>query len=196
MKKALPLLAIMFVCGLVGRSITLAYLQAGPTAIAGVTVEDGRLVMANPRLDGFNDDRRRYEMTASRALQKISDATSVDLEEIAAKLPSGSAAWAMVEAARGTMTKADNMLRITSPALVKTTDGLIARLKSGRFDISRGDITSDEPVEVDRPNMKITADRMSRTDGGDVMVFEQRVRVVIDGRSVDTAAAGPTNASN
>jgi len=196
LKVVLPAAAAIAVLAMVGYSATLSYLQGGPVTISGAMIEDGRLIMENPKMGGFNAARRPYEMTAARAIQTITDSGFVDLEEISAQLPVGRSDWASVEAATGTMTKADGMLRITSPVLMKTTDGLVARLKSAKLDMGRGDLTSDEAVEIDTNDMKVTADSMVIREGGDVMVFEKRVKVVIEGRRVDTASAGATNANN
>jgi lipopolysaccharide export system protein LptC len=196
MRKALPVIAVMALLVMVGRSAMLSYLQSNSVSIAGAAIEDGRLVMQNPRMGGFNAQKRPYEMSAERAIQTIADTSFVDLENISAKLPVGNADWASVEAATGTMTKSDNTLRITSPTLVKTTDGMVARLKSAKLDMGRGDLTSDEAVEIDTDTMRVTADSMTITEGGEVMVFEKRVKVVMERQPVDTASAGSRNANN
>jgi len=196
LKVLLPAAAGMLLLAIIGHSAMLSYLQSGPVSVAGAMIQDGKLVMDSPRMGGMNAAKRPYEMKAARAIQTIADSSFVDLEEITARLPVGQADWADVQAATGTMTKADNTLRITSPALVKTTDGMVARLKSAKLDMGRGDLTSDEAVEIDTRTMKVTADRMTITDGGEVMVFEQRVKVVLNDRRVDTAAVETTNARN
>ncbi len=190
------MVAACIVLVLGGRSLMLSYLTGGDVAAAGVVIENGRLIMEGPRMGGLNAAKRRYEMTAARAIQTINDASHVDLELISAKLPMGRAGWADVEAATGTMTKADNMLSLTSPTLVRTTDGMVARLQSATLDMSRGDVVSRADVEIDLPSMRVTADSMKMTDNGSVMVFERRVKVVIDGRRTDTASAGDANAKN
>lgn len=195
LKVVLPTIAGLFFLAMIGRSVMLSYLQSGQVSISSAMIEDGRLVMENPRTGGYTADRRPYEMSAARAIQSITDSSFVDLEEIVAQLPVGAADWASVEAATGTMTKADNMLRITSPALVKTTDGLVARLKSAKLDMGRGDLTSNEPVEISNRDMRVTADSMTIVEGGDLMVFENRVKVTIDGRKGDTTPADGQHAS-
>lgn len=192
----LPALACALLLAIVGRSAALSYLQSGPVTVTGAMIENGRLIMQGPRMGGLNAAKRPYEMTAARAIQTITDTSFVDLEEIEAKLPVGRADWAHVEAATGTMTEADNTLRITSPMLVETTDGLTARFRSASIDMGKGDISTEEAVEVDTPTMKVTAERMDITEGGEVMVFERRVKVVIDDSREDSAAAETKNASN
>jgi lipopolysaccharide export system protein LptC len=196
LKVLLPVAAGMLLLAMIGRSAVLHYMQSGPVSIAGAMIENGRLIMESPRMGGLNAAKRRYEMTAARAIQTITDSTFVDLEQITAKLPVGTVDWAHVEAATGTMTKADNTLRITSPAIVKTTDGLVARLKSAKLDMGKGDLSSEEPVEIDTRTMTVTADRMDITEGGEVMVFEQRVKVLLNERRVDTAAVETQNVRN
>lgn len=196
LKFLLPAAAGMVMLAMVGRSVALSYLAEAPVSVTGATIRDGRLVMQNPRMGGYNALKRPYEMTAARAIQSFTDSSYVDLEEISARLPVGVVDWAAVEAATGTMTKADNTLHVTSPMLVETTDGLVARFKSARIDMGRGDIRTDEPVEITTGTTRVTAERMTIEDGGSVMVFERRVRMVIEGRRTTTAQAGATHANN
>ena len=48
---------------------------------------NGKLVMANPKLDGYTKDNRPYSMTATRALQHIDKHGMVELEGIDARVP-------------------------------------------------------------------------------------------------------------
>lgn len=197
LKVVLPVVAGVFMLALVGRSVALSYMQSGPVSVSGAMIEDGRLIMANPKMGGFTAARRPYEMTAARAIQALTDSTFVDLEEIAARLPVGISQWAAVESATGTINRDDNMLHLTSPTVLKTTDGLVARLRTARLDMGRGDVTSDDEVEIETGEMKVTADSMMIRDGGERMVFERRVKVVIDRSGAkNTGTAGADDAGN
>jgi len=187
LKVALPALALLMSAGLVGKSV-LARMGDVSIDLAGASIQDGRLIMANPRMAGFNAENRPYEMQAERAAQAVSDDDVVELENIGAKLPVGTDHWAMVDAASGKLVKSSNRLEIDSPTLVKTTDGMVARLQSATIDIGDSTLHTDDPVHIDRNGSTITADSMTVTNGGAVMLFENRVKVHIRG-NVDTASA-------
>lgn len=148
-------------------------------SLLGSGFSDGRLVMANPRIEGYTRDNLPYTMRAARAIQDVSNASVIELEEIDARLPVNENAWADIDARRGLFHKNDNRLDISEDMVVTTTDGLVARLKTARIDIGSGAISTDDPVDISREGTHIVADSMSVTDNGKVYVFENRVRVAI-----------------
>lgn len=194
LKVALPVLAVLMAAGLAGKSL-LARMGEVSIDLAGTSIQNGRLIMANPRMAGFNAENRPYEMQAARAAQAISDDDVVELETIGARLPVGTDQWATVDAASGKLVKSQNRLEIDSPAVIRTTDGMVARLESATIDIADGTMQTSDPVQIDRNGSTISADSLSVTEGGTVMVFQNRVKVHIRGKQVDTAAAtGSENA--
>lgn len=193
LKVALPALAVLMVVALAGKSL-IASMTGVSIDLAASTIEDGKLIMANPRMAGYSADNRAYEMTAARAIQEIANDDVVDLEQIAARIPVGLAEYATVETANGRLVKSENTLTIDSPAVVKTTDGMQARLKSAVIDIGQGSLTTDDPVEIDLNGSLVTADSMAVSDGGQMLIFEKRVKVVIEARRINTASVGEGNA--
>lgn len=195
LKFALPLLAVLMITALAAKSLVAT---GGGVSIdlAGSSIEDGKLIMANPRMAGYSASNRPYEMTAARAVQGISNDNVVDLEDIGATVPVGTNEWATIQAAKGRLVKSENRLTIDSPALVKTTDGMEARLKSAVIDIAEGILTTEEAVEINLDGSQVTADSMAVRDGGQTLVFESRVKVMLESRRVKTASAGEGNAEN
>lgn len=188
LKFALPVLAALMAAGLVGKSM-LSRMGEVSIDLAGSSIQNGRLIMANPRMAGFNAQNRPYEMQAARAAQATSNDDVVELEGIGARLPVGADQWATVDAASGKLLKSENRLEIDSPILVKTTDGMVARLRSATIDITSGDLQTSDPVHIDRKGSTITADSLTVTESGTTLLFESRVKVHIQGELVDTASA-------
>jgi lipopolysaccharide export system protein LptC len=195
LKRALPALAVLMIAGLAGKSL-IGSMGGVSIDVAGSTIQDGKLIMANPRMAGYSADNRPYEMKAARAVQEIANDDVVDLQDIGARIPVGKNDWATVETARGRLVKSKNTMTIDSPAIVKTTDGMEARLKSAVIDIARGTLTTDDAVEIDLDGSQITADSMAVSNGGEVLVFEKRVKVLVEANRIKTAAAGEGNAEN
>ncbi len=67
-------------------------------------------------------------------------------------------------------------------------DGTVAHLKDAKFDIGKGEVATDKPVQIVNKGSRIAADSMSITKGGDVMVFQDRVRMTIPGNNVQSAS--------
>lgn len=196
LKVALPVVAVLMAGGLVTKSM-IARMGDVSIDLAGTSIENGRLIMANPRMAGYNAENRPYQMQAERATQSLKDDDVVDLENIGARLPIGVKDWATVDAANGRLVKSEGMLRIDSPTLIKTTDGMVARLQSANVDINGGNLSTDKPVQIDLDGSRVTADSMTVTEGGSIMVFENRVKVHMEGGRVSTASvAGDANAQD
>ena len=179
LKSALPLLGVIMAVVFFGYS----YLAA-PVSVAvetdGSAISNGKLVMANPKLNGFTRDNRAYSMTAERAIQDIQKEGIVELERIDAKLPVDADNWAMINAARGIYDRDKNTLDIDSEVTVTTADGMVAKLKSAHLDIAAGGMTTKDPVDIRMNGTTITSDTMAIQDNGKVLIFEKRVRMNID----------------
>jgi lipopolysaccharide export system protein LptC len=191
LKWMLPTLAVFMALAFVAKS----YLSA-PVAVEikaeGTALSDGKLVMSNPKLEGFTKDNRPYSMTAMRAVQDVANEAIVMLEGIGAKLPIDAANWATVDAARGTFDRVKNTLDLNSEITITTADGMVAKLKSAYLDIGAGLMTSKEPVDIMLDGARITSDTMSIAQNGKLLVFDKRVKVNIDPRAMDAAGGQDT----
>ena len=196
LKVWLPAFAVAGVIGFVGWSYVSIPTVAG-ISIEGAGISDGKLVMANPKLDGFTRDKLPYTMTALRAVQDLKDTNMVRLEGIDAKLPIDPKNSAKVVAKSGIYDNAKNTLVFDSPMTVTTTDGMTARLNSASIDMNAGSMSTGDPVEILLNGSRITALSMNMADNGRVIVFENRVRVDLEpGKPADRAANGGSNAVN
>ncbi|PSJ55657.1 LPS export ABC transporter periplasmic protein LptC [Pseudaminobacter soli (ex Li et al. 2025)] len=179
LKGALPALAVLMAVGFVVYSYVVT-----PAAVAltadGSAYADGKLVMANPKLEGFTKDSRPYQMKASRAVQDPKNEAIVQLEGIAAKLPISNDNWAMIDTSQGVYNREANTLNIPAEILITTADGMVAKLKSAFLDIAKGGMKTDDPIDIQAKGTKITSDSMSILENGKVLVFEKRVRMNID----------------
>ncbi|WP_292065596.1 LPS export ABC transporter periplasmic protein LptC [Mesorhizobium sp.] len=196
LKFAVPLLAAA-----IAIAFPIYSYLAAPVSISvqadGTAFSDGKLVMANPKLNGFTKQKLPYSLTATRATQNVGTQAIIDLEGINAKLPVASDNVVSVTAAHGIYNRDANTMDLTSDVNVTTSDGMVAKFKSVFLDMGKGSMKTDNPVDVSRNGSRITADSMSVEDNGQVVVFENRVRVDIDAASLKAAEAksGEQNAS-
>jgi lipopolysaccharide export system protein LptC len=188
LKLAVPLVAAMIAVAFPVYS----YLAA-PVSIQvqadGSAFANGKLVMANPKLNGFTKQKLPYSMTALRAIQDVSKQGIIDLEGIDAKLPVSADNVAAINASHGIYNRDGNTMSLTSDVTITTTDGLEAKFKSVFLDIGKGTMKTTDPVDVSRGGSRITADSMSIQDNGKIVVFENRVRVNIDPAGLKAAEA-------
>lgn len=179
LKVALPVIAAVLALGFI---VYFYVVTPGPvaTGMDGAAYSEGKLVMANPKLEGFTREGRPYKMTAVRAVQALGQQSVVELEEIDATLPLDAETVATVDAARGVYDRDKNTLDISTEVTMTTTGGMSATLQSAFLDIAKGVMRTSEPVNITTNGSTITSDSMSVLDNGKVLVFEKRVRVHLD----------------
>jgi lipopolysaccharide export system protein LptC len=193
-------LAVPLVAAVIAVAFPVYSYLAAPVSVQvqadGSAFANGKLVMANPKLNGFTKQKLPYSMTALRAIQDVSKQGIIDLEGIDAKLPISADNVAAINASHGIYNRDGNTMSLTSDVTVTTTDGLEAKFKSVFLDMGKGTMKTNDPVDVSRGGSRITADSMTIQDNGKIVTFENRVRVNIDPASLKAAEAkiGESNA--
>jgi len=163
--------------------------------ITKTSYSDGKLVMANPKLDGFTKDDLPYSMTAVRAVQNMKKSGVFELDTIEAKLPINADNWATVKAPGGIYDRDKNTINFTADVTVTTTDGMIAKFSKAIFDIGKGNLKTTAPVDISTNGTQIAADSMTVLENGKVLIFEKRVRMEIAPNRLQTSQeiTGGTN---
>ena len=179
LKLVLPLVA-----GVIAVGFPVYSYMAAPPSVAVETdssvFSDGKLVMANPKLDGLTKENLPYSLNALRAIQSADKEGVIELEQIDAKLPVSADNVAAIGAAHGIYDRDKNTLDLDKEITVSTTDGMVAKLKSAFLDMGKGTMTTSQPVDITRKGSRITADTMTVQENGKVLIFEKRVRLNID----------------
>lgn len=195
-KIALPVVATLLAVGFAGYSYMLSPKAVG-VSVDGAAIRDGKLVMANPKLNGFTNENLPYSMSAARAIQDLSNSGLIELEKIDARLPVDASNWATIAADGGVYNENENTLDITTPVTFRTTDGLTAKLSSASIDLGASELRTDDPVDIVQGGSRITAQSLKVLESGKVFVFEKRVRLTIDPDETKTADAdGKKKAGN
>lgn len=188
LKTVLPSAAIIGIMAFVGWSYLSMPSIEGVSA-DGAAFTDGKLVMANPKLDGYTKDNLPYAMTAARATQDAGRTNVILLDDIDAKLPIDARNTANIIAASGVYDNEKNTLKIDSAIKITTTEGLVANFASANVDIAAGTMSTQDPVRIEINQTQIEADSMNVTENGKVMVFERRVRVSIAPKANENSEA-------
>lgn len=195
LKVGLPVAAFAMVGLFMARS-WLAIPEGVAIDLSEVSVDGGRLVMAEPTLEGLAEGGRSYRMTAQRAIQDIGGTGPVDLEGISAVVPLEEGASMTISADAGRFDRAANTLEIDTVIDMQADNGMRAQLRSARFDIGAGSLDTSDPVEIFTEGGEIRADSMAVRDGGAVMIFENRVRVQIERPLQRDGEAGRRDGAN
>jgi lipopolysaccharide export system protein LptC len=188
LKKAIPIgsaiaIAVVVFVGLFDPFGRLGGLTLGPVSLSGT-----KITMDAPKLRGYRAGSRPYEMTAASASQDALKPNLVELNEIRGQVTLENNALAHIEATTGVYNSQTEKLELAGRVNVRTDTGYNAHLTTASVDFKGGKVSSTEPVTVDIGNGSIKADRLDIDDNGKRIVFEGRVRAIMD---AEQAKAGP-----
>ncbi len=179
LRKALPATAALIVFGFTALAAS-SYSPFAMLDMAGIGLDDGKLVMRQPKLEGFDKDNKPYLVTADRALQDLNNTDIIDLENVRAEIGSSQAGDVKVEAGTGRYDSDAETLTLSGGVVVTGADGVNIDMQRADIDMKAGTMRSEEPVRVVSDDAEITADTLRVYDEGKRIVFSQRVRMTIE----------------
>lgn len=147
-------------------------LTLGPISLAGSKVK-----MEGPRLTGFRDDHRPYEVTATAAFQDIRRPNVIELKDMRARLAVDQAGtMATLQAKGGVFDTGKEQLELSEDIRVATDRGDEAFLKTASVDFKAGKVVSHEAVRLVTSTLTLEAGGIEVSDGGATLTFTGRVR--------------------
>jgi lipopolysaccharide export system protein LptC len=152
-------------------------LTVGPISVNGTNV-----TMESPKLTGFRNDNRPYEVTASAATQDVKNPNLVELKDLRARLVTDDrGSVARLEAAIGILNTQKEQMNLRQDVRVRTDGGQDVKLRSAFVDFKAGTVVSKEPVTVSMENGLIEAAGLEVKDNGKVLHFKGRVSTTFHG---------------
>ena len=186
LRHVLPALAGVLIIAMVlaNGEWLLAY---GPVSVGRISVENGVLKMENPRLSGYSQDNKTYELSAVSAMQDISVPDIVRLRGVTARITEEDGRWTSVDARAGLFHSGKETLRLEDDIRVRTDQGYEMRLDSADIAFKSGSVVSNQPVEVDMLNGLLRARRMRIENRGERIVFTGNVSLTFRPKAKETA---------
>lgn len=178
MKIGLPLVAVVIVIG--GVAVTwLARSLPDNVTVGSATIDNGRVVMEDPRMSGVDSSDRPYSLIARRAIQLLGGTGGIDLEEVRANLSVRDGVTADITAATGHYDPQSQKLRLSDQIAVETTDGMSIAMSQADIDITTGSMVGAGPVSITTPSQTIKAGSLAVTDGGKILSFGSGVKMTV-----------------
>ncbi|MCF6320185.1 MAG: LPS export ABC transporter periplasmic protein LptC [Rhizobiaceae bacterium] len=178
LKRLLPLAGIIIIALILAALFMRPKLPANIT-IGSAGIENGKLVMQNPKLNGFDPQNRPYSVEAVRALQSVEDPTQVELDQIKAKLPMEDGVWADIIAGNGSFDVTEKKLELGGGINIVTTDGMTMNLSDAYIDIKAGSMVTDRAIKFSSDNATISSQSLEIFENGDRIIFDTNVRLII-----------------
>lgn len=157
-----------------------------PTPTVGKVVISGtKITMEAPRLTGFTRDNRAYIVTADAAAQDFMKPEVIELTGVKANVEMQDKGVVDVKAVAGLYNSKSELLTLTQYILLTSSSGYEGHLTEAVFDVKKGHIVSEKPVEVLMMSGVIRSNRMEVIDNGALLRFDGGVVMDIKANTGD-----------
>jgi lipopolysaccharide export system protein LptC len=190
-KIAIPLGAVIGISAVAFVAFFDPFRQIQGLTLGPVSVTGTQVAMESPKLTGFRNDNRPYEVTATQALQDVKKPNIVELREMKAKITmNDQGGIARLEAKNGTLDTQHERMTLRDDVRVWTENGQEVKLRSASVNFKAGTVVSKEPVVVTLANGVINAAGVEVTENGKVLRFAGRVSTVFENAQPAAPGAG------
>jgi lipopolysaccharide export system protein LptC len=194
LRVAVPAAVLVSVAAIVLTSVFNPFrmlLPKLPVDMGNLVVSGTKITMESPHMAGFSADQRPYEVWAKTATQDVTNPDHVELDALRAKMLSQDQSTITLTARDGSMNTKDQLLDLRHDIHLQTSTGYEAWLSQAAVDMAKGDVTSDQHVDVKLTNGTLSSDRLRITGSGEVIRFEGNVVMHLDNMNTapsDTSA--------
>jgi len=189
LRVAIPLAVVLGFTGifLITYFNPLRLLAKLPVDIGNLVVSGTKITMEHPRLSGFTGDARAYELSADAAKQDLTKPDLIELRNIRAKVQMQDKSTVEVSATAGIYDSKGETIKLDQNIVLSSSTGYRGRLSQATVDIRKGNVLSEQPVEVDLLQGTLNANRLEIVDSGDLVRFDGGVKMIL--MLGDTAAS-------
>ncbi|MEX6508532.1 hypothetical protein [Jiella sp. M17.18] len=178
LKIGLPILAtLIFVGGI--AIVWIARSLPESVSVSAAAIDDGRVVMQDPRMSGVDGHNRPYDLVAQRAIQSLNGGR-IDLERLKANVAISDDAKATIAAASGSYDAATGMLALSDGVSVETTNGVTINLVHADINLSAGTLKGTGPVLIKTASQRLQSQTVTVEDGGKLLSFGGRVKMLLE----------------
>lgn len=171
-----PALGALIFAGMIGL-IVLFNLFSSLGAANVILTADG-LVMDYPVLSG-HDGEKSYNVTARRAIQRLSDPRILDLEFIDADIVLGPDEKANVTAVKGIYNNSGETLKLYDGVQVDWSQGYEVEVSEVDIDMKSGALKTSEPVAIDSDKGRLLGGKMDYDQDKGIVRFTDGVKMTI-----------------
>src|SRR3954470_18321249 len=150
-------------------------------AVGGkLAVQGSKITMELPRIVGFTRDNRAYELHAETAVQDITSPDIIELQNLRARLEMQDKDVVNITANSGTYNTKGDKVVLRDQVVVTSQQGYKAVLKEAAIEMKKGNVVSEQSVDITLPNGWLKSNRLEIVDSGDVVRFGRGVTLYIE----------------
>jgi len=135
--------------------------------------------MEHPRLSGFTNDARAYELSADAAKQDLTKPDLIELRNLRATVEMQDKATIEMLATTGTYDSKGEMLKLDQNIMLSSSTGYSGHLSEAMIDMRKGYVVSKHPVELQLLQGTLNANRLEIIDSGDLVRFDGGVNMTL-----------------
>lgn len=185
LRWALPAV-VLVAAGMFGATVYMAPANNAAPTLGKIDVNSNSLVMEAPKVSGFTNSKRAYELSAEKATQNLQNPKVVTLEKIDATLGLDGTDKATVSATTGIYDSDAETLKLKDGIKVETSMGYQANLKEAEVNLRTNAMQSSEPVEIKLVDGTIRGNTVEISEGGKRIVFSKGVSMTMGGSQPGT----------
>ena len=172
-----PGIGLLILAGMIGL-VVLFNILSGFGASNMMLTSEG-LVMDQPELSG-HDGERSYKVTATRAIQRLSDPRIIDLETIRADIVLSKDQSADIIALRGTYNNAAETLRLYDGIQLEWSEGYQVDLVEVEIDLNNGALSTSEPVSIRSDQGRVVAGKLNYDQAKGLVRFSDGIKMTLN----------------
>jgi len=150
-----------------------------PNASGRLAISGTKIMMDAPRLTGYTRDGRGYEVTAQSAAQDITRPDVLELYNIHGKIAQQDSSTIDLTAASGIYDRKTELLFLKDRIIMHSSSGYEIHLSEASVNVTKHNVVSDKPVEVQMSNGVVNANRLEVMDDGDLIRFDGGVQMTV-----------------
>lgn len=145
-------------------------------SVGQVRLNGTRVTLELPKLSGFRQDGKPYDVRATSGVQDVRKPNIVELTEIEARFETTDQATVRLTSPQGVYDSSREFMQLRGDVRITSTKGFDVRMTNADMDFKAGTVISNEPVTVVSGNGTVAADRVTIIDSGKKITFEGHVK--------------------
>lgn len=171
-----PAIGLLILVGMIGAVVLFNVL--GSFGAANLVLTSDGIVMDHPKLSGHDGDRS-YQVTARKAVQRLTDPRIIDLEQIQADIVLGPDEGAKILSLKGIYNNAAESLRLYEGVQLEWSEGYSVEVDKVEVDLKTGAMSSDQPITITSDKGRLAAGKIDYDKDRGIVVFKEGVKITL-----------------
>lgn len=171
-----PTVGILILAAMAGMVVLFNVL--GSLGGANVILTSDGIVMDHPKLSGHDGDRS-YQVTARRAIQRLTDPRIIDLEVIRADIVLSADETAKVMALKGIYDNQRETLRLYEGVQLEWSHGYTINVTDVDIDLVTGAISTSDTISIESDDGRLVSGRVHYDKDTEIARFTDGVKVIL-----------------